>query len=128
MILKEEPKLLYYQECIKYDPQLKTKKGELITSEEIMDSKYYKILGTLRRAFIEDMQEKLDIAMQYNNMKRFAESKSKIVIIETPIPNKEYIVETMNSFIKRKLNSLKKYVSVTKKEAPNYKKEWEHNL
>jgi len=95
-LLKEEPSLLYMYEYIKVDKtKIKTPKvvlrkddvthrleeseewniGDMIyTTDTSMDKRYYKFVATCRRAFIGDMQERLDKAYQCNNMERYAKA------------------------------------------------------
>jgi hypothetical protein len=82
MMLKEKPELLYYYECIKDHPERQNSIGVTLTFSEsaierfpfVKNKEYYKFIATYRRAFIGDMQEELDKAMQCNNMERFAKS------------------------------------------------------
>jgi hypothetical protein len=75
-MLKEEPKLLYIYEVMKKDPTYPYHRvGEWIETEyDKMDKEFYRMVGTYRRAFIGDMQEKFDKAWMCKNMEQFAKS------------------------------------------------------
>lgn len=90
-MLKDEPKLLYIYECIKLDkddPIKKVTKKEGVTNitsqhqlgevfntlTNDLDEEFYKPIGTYRRAFVGDMQEKIDAAMQRNMMEYYAKN------------------------------------------------------
>jgi hypothetical protein len=80
-MLRDEPELLYIYECIKVGGNSSScQKGEVIFREsKELDEEYYKLIGTYRRAFVGDMQKKLDEAMECSNMERYAKSDSGLI-------------------------------------------------
>ena len=101
---KEEPELEYWYKCIKLDPKIKSSRvGEwFTTTRNDLNLEYYKLLGTYRKAFIGDMQEKLNTAYQTNLMKEFAEQGHQNIPVYYTSYKEVYIRETISENIKRR--------------------------
>ena len=99
-MLREEPELLYMYEYIKVDRSKKEDLSHVIpeewnigdmiyTTTPLMDKQYYKFVATYRRAFVGDMQKRLDVIMKRDNMLAFCRSKENN---NTRVEYKEKIV------------------------------------
>lgn len=74
MMKREEQPLLYIYEVIKKDYPTNDVVGDWMSSiYDNSSTEFYKPVGTFRKAFIGDMQEKFDMAYARDNMRNFAE-------------------------------------------------------
>lgn len=74
MMEREEQPLLYIYEVIKKDNPTNDVVGDWMSSiNDNPSAEFYRPVGTFRKAFIGDMQEKFDMAYARDNMRNFAE-------------------------------------------------------
>ena len=74
MLEREEPPIVYVYRYANITPE--RGKFDVLESEEKLEDDQYVLMFTKRKAFIGDMQEKLDAAMKGSNMLRFCNSKT----------------------------------------------------
>lgn len=88
-ILKDEPKTLYIYECLDEEVGI----GLLWSEKSDLDPTKYKFIHTYRRAFIGDMQEKLNRAHGTNLMEQYATQENVVNLIEQCNRQKNLCIE-----------------------------------
>lgn len=124
MILRDEPQIEYWYTCIKYDKERGATIGNIVhtsTRELDNDTEHYRFLGSYRRAFVGDMQEKLNEVFKTDLMRRFAEQHSvnpstfviREVIVRQSFP--QYMKEKRQDFF----SSIQKFFNFRKRMQDN---------
>ena len=110
-MLKNEPPIIYMYKCIKSKGDWS--QGDVFTHPaDDLDSNYFIPIGTYRKAFIGDMQERIDEAMKMDVMKHYAETVPGFVsqlIVHVPYYIKaDYTLKGFIAHIKEKRKQRRK--------------------
>ena len=98
-MLRNEPKPLYIYKCIKKEEKGNYQIGEVFNdSINTLNEEYYKLIGTYRKAFVGNMQEKLNEAYGENLMEVYAKGDNHPAYSIARIKN-EYVYVKRNIFI-----------------------------
>jgi hypothetical protein len=124
-MLKDEPKIQYFYKCIKVlEPKVNDKGEEIydypyawhigeqhLSENPDLSTENFKCIGTYRKAFIGNMQERINKAMQRDMMKYYAENCGRYVehVWHTvTIEKKVGVFYFIKKWIKEKLSTLKR--------------------